>query len=297
MGKRLDESKFIDKRFGILTVQYRIENSKPTKWHCICDCGNETDTQQKYLKKIKSCGCLRDMETSKRIRKYTCNDSFFSVPNPQNSYWAGFIAADGCIEEKSKRLRIKLALADEIILKEFKKQIEFSGNFYKETHIKRGKVCYSTKINITSKQLITDLNNNFNITTKKSLTLKPPINLNKECTEAFIRGFIDGDGSFCITKSRPNKLGTRQYLILSIVGTYDVLLWIQNYINSMTNVGGLGSLGKRNLIWVLQYSIYKAAYVYKNLCPNPIFKLERKWEKFDNIPGIFDYYNKKRDNR
>ncbi len=29
----------------------------------------------------------------------TTNNNFFSVPNTINSYWAGFIAADGCVSE------------------------------------------------------------------------------------------------------------------------------------------------------------------------------------------------------
>jgi len=32
--------------------------------------------------------------------KYECNESYFSVPNIENSYWAGFIAADGYINDR-----------------------------------------------------------------------------------------------------------------------------------------------------------------------------------------------------
>lgn len=46
------------KRFGLLTVQEYLGNSK---WKCKCDCGNETivDTRNLNSGKTKSCGCLR----------------------------------------------------------------------------------------------------------------------------------------------------------------------------------------------------------------------------------------------
>ena len=47
-------------------------------------------------------------------RKYSVNDSFFSEPNEVNSYYAGFIAADGCIKsnnsEKSRYLTFGLSI-------------------------------------------------------------------------------------------------------------------------------------------------------------------------------------------
>ena len=44
-------------KFGKLTVLYET----PTKWHCICDCGNECDvsTSQLTTGKTKSCGCMK----------------------------------------------------------------------------------------------------------------------------------------------------------------------------------------------------------------------------------------------
>lgn len=31
------------------------------------------------------------------LKKYSYNDNYFRTPNLENSYWAGFIAADGCV--------------------------------------------------------------------------------------------------------------------------------------------------------------------------------------------------------
>jgi len=56
------------KRFGRLVVMYYAGNQR---WHCRCDCGNETDVLTGRLNSghTKSCGCLRH-----RKRKETDSD-------------------------------------------------------------------------------------------------------------------------------------------------------------------------------------------------------------------------------
>jgi len=46
--------------FNRLTVIERVENSKPIRWKCICDCGNTTIVETGPIKSghTKSCGCL-----------------------------------------------------------------------------------------------------------------------------------------------------------------------------------------------------------------------------------------------
>lgn len=51
------------KRFGKLTVLYRIEGKAPIYWHCLCNCGNFVDVMGQHLKNgtTKSCGCITPM--------------------------------------------------------------------------------------------------------------------------------------------------------------------------------------------------------------------------------------------
>lgn len=47
-------------RYGRLTVLKRAENkNRHVRWHCICDCGNETVVRGNYLRSgaTTSCGC------------------------------------------------------------------------------------------------------------------------------------------------------------------------------------------------------------------------------------------------
>ena len=52
---------YIGKRFGHLTVlSYVGKRGGKHVWHCLCDCGNETDVCQSSLQNgsVKSCGCI-----------------------------------------------------------------------------------------------------------------------------------------------------------------------------------------------------------------------------------------------
>lgn len=44
--------------------------------------------------------------------RYQKNHNFFKNKNPLNSYWAGFIAADGSISSKGNELKIALSAKD-----------------------------------------------------------------------------------------------------------------------------------------------------------------------------------------
>ena len=67
----------------------------------------------------KSCSTTQRLKgkppTRKNFRqyfRYTKNEDFFSVPNLTNSYWAGFIAADGHLTSKGATLQINIQARD-----------------------------------------------------------------------------------------------------------------------------------------------------------------------------------------
>ena len=61
-------------------------------------------------------------------RQHNVNDDFFNNPNILNCYWAGFIAADGCIGRRNNNvLSIGLSSKDKQHLETFKNNINFSG--------------------------------------------------------------------------------------------------------------------------------------------------------------------------
>lgn len=65
MRKRVARSDLAGKRYGKLEVKEWVGNSR---WRCLCDCGNETLVLTANLnrKNTTSCGCIRNMMSSKR---------------------------------------------------------------------------------------------------------------------------------------------------------------------------------------------------------------------------------------
>ena len=142
---------------------------------------------------------------SRRSRKYECNDDFFSIPSILNSYWAGFISADGSISIRgnNKSLIISLGIKDIIHLEKFKNSIGYTNNIRIFNHKLNGKLLDACSISITSNQIVEDLEKTFSITPRKTFTNNPPKLVNSDMIDSFIIGYIDGDG--CISDIKPKK--------------------------------------------------------------------------------------------
>ena len=56
---------------------------------------------------IKQKGRYLGLKSNRKVTRkhYGIDYDYFAVPNVQNSYWAGFIAADGCIDDVKDRVR------------------------------------------------------------------------------------------------------------------------------------------------------------------------------------------------
>ncbi|MEK6880803.1 MAG: hypothetical protein AABY22_14385, partial [Nanoarchaeota archaeon] len=120
---------------------------------------------------------------------YNYDINYFDKYSEDNSYWAGFIMADGCLRRKMKRLEIKASLKDNGHLSKFKKIINFEGDI---------KTYYNyDSIGIGGGWFYQSLKRNFGITPRKTFTCEFPKNLPKKYWNHFIRGLFDGDG--CIT--------------------------------------------------------------------------------------------------
>lgn len=163
------------------------------------------------------------------------NDRYFEEPNPENSYWAGFIAADGCISDRrqeahQQRLTIGLSSKDREHLVDFSKSIGGGGvktYEYERSLFGNAPKIYSTAVwSKSSDKICDDLRTNFNITPRKTLTLKPPRNLSDENSIAFIAGYIDGDGCY---------YNGNRGLVIKILGTIDLLNWVSEVLGLPLN--------------------------------------------------------------
>lgn len=202
------------------------------------------------------------------------NSNFFEKVNLLNSYWAGLFAADGCIYERgnSKRFSLTFKESDKILLERLKKDLQYKGNI---TYFKYDNPNYEARVSLcfTNNKICSDLKKNFNITSKKTLTLNPP-EIKDINALSYIVGYIDGDG--CISRYRNNK-----YLKVKILGTKELLLWIKNIFIEHFPELGLDNLNIQSYGKISSFEIHckKAEEVLKRLKALDIPKLERKWQK------------------
>lgn len=220
---------------------------------------------------------LEELSKIKHIKtetsKYSCDHYFFSKDNERSFYWAGFIAADGCVYKKGniKRLVLSLAKKDLNHLLQFKNDIEFNGiistsvSKHSLTNPKWNDSIKET-IAISSLQLFEDLKR-FNVVPNKTKSYTLPKWLhNHELVHHFMRGYVDGDGSFSYDKVR-NRIcfelrGTKEFLL-----DYQMILENKLAIKSKVNVTTPDSTSKikysgKKIVPEIVKILYKDATVF-----------------------------------
>lgn len=208
-------------------------------------------------------------------RKLNFNEYYFSEPNINNCYWAGFIAADGCISNNIV-IDISLSIKDKTILENFKKEICFDGKI--REYLGKSELCgdfWKCSIAIRSKIIADDLAKWWNISPRKSFTLdKPSEKITGELAYSYIKGIFDGDGY--ITKLKYNDY---KYLILGICGTKEILEWI-DYNLKLKFPSLYCQINKHSSIYklVIANKMSKEVHKFLRYNINNHFSLPRKWE-------------------
>jgi intein/homing endonuclease len=159
-----------------------------------------------------------------------CNHNIFSEESERAFYLAGFLAADGCIRISktnknsnyiNHRIVIGLSIKDEIFLKSIQKILDSDHklNYYIHKLSKysdKWNNSESVKLSITSEQMVKDLKK-FNIVPNKSLIYTfPDWLIDHPLKHHFIRGYVDGDGSFYFDSAKKS-------IIFSLRGTISFL--------------------------------------------------------------------------
>lgn len=228
------------------------------------------DTISKYLK-------LFNINYSKHYqRQFNVNDDFFKNDTPENQYVAGFIAADGCILNKSIT-KIGLQLRDKCHLEMINNLMDstFPIKIYKYSKLPKNGNTHYCQLSISSQEIVNDLLK-WNIGPRKSLKYEMPNwLLTSPNINHFIRGYFDGDGCISRTKSKSRKVWQKT---ASIIAT-------KNFCNQINDLGILNKvkLIKHYNMFVIPWSgnnnIRKLGeFLYKDC--NNIF-LKRKFDRFE----------------
>jgi hypothetical protein len=206
--------------------------------------------------------------------KNTYNYSFFSKISNLTCYWAGFLAADGCVLPKKNTVSVRLHEKDKDHLCKLQKDINHNGKIF---DLKKENQCL---IQLHSaEKLIEDLMLIYNITSRKSNTLKPP-NI-KACSNviSFICGYIDGTGFL-------NSKGINSDYHIQIYGTEKMLNWIKKYFDKW-----VPPIGKKesNVTFVKKYMCryaitgVRVKVLIAKLLSVDIPRMTRKWSCYQEI--------------
>lgn len=201
----------------------------------------------------------------------------FSSFTPSSCYWAGFIAADGCL--RSNGVEVELAECDK---KHLHKLCKFGGRDNKLWN--REKYGHkSASMSLVSKQIAKDLKNNFSICKNKSLILSPP-NLPKHLISHYIRGYMDGDGSIGWHKH------CKSIRLCFTSGSSDILNWIKTTVVKKVSTSGSPSVRhKNNNCYYLEFknknTIDILNWLYLDSTPNT--RLTRKYKKYLELKKLY----------
>jgi hypothetical protein len=201
------------------------------------------------------------------------NHEVFSRYTPDSCYWAGFLAADGCLDINNT-VRIELGGKDKDHVTKFK---EFCNA---EHLISHNQAKDSYKVGFLSKQVASDLAYNFNVTVDKTHSLKLPYFSNFEYYKHFIRGFFDGDG--CLTEFFNNRptASFRVYLTSgSLEFLEELLAWLQD---NHVIVGGSIQKKAKNC-WHIQLAVKDSCSFLDWIYLDASTYLDRKHDKYIDL--------------
>ena len=204
----------------------------------------------------------RSLKEARRTSIDLDEKAFEEITNPEQSYWVGFIYADGYLSKTNKYTNyfgISVAERDIDILHKFKSFLKYNGEIkhYTQTSGFSNNSKY-VRLLIGSNKIVSDLEK-YGVVQNKSLLIDsmPEIPFLND----FIRGVIDGDGS--IRKSNGQ---------LRISGNYNFLKEIGDYLKEPYN------LRKDKTIYSLEFSLSSSRKILKKVYSNSTVYLERKYK-------------------
>ncbi len=203
-------------------------------------------------------------------RAIKINDNYFSKLNLENSYYLGFIAADGTVRKDNNEIKITINNEDEQFLLDMKNKMDYKGNLH-----------YQNKVNaieyrFSSKQIKKDLAK-YSIIPRKTyigITMK---DIPDEYKLAFIKGYYDGDGNVSINQN------TKQVSIKIVSHTEEILKEFQNTIKQKTNI--YANI-RGTILYSLELSTLPALDFLKDIYSLNTPYLQRKYDKYLEILNI-----------
>lgn len=252
--------------------------------------------------RVNRIGLKRNVSEVKLPKTGTYNLDYWEIPNLKNCYFAGHIAADGCIM-KSKtgicRMSLFAAIKDECVIDNYIRELNFKGKKIVEKNhgfSSEKKDLWCCKIVLSSfDKNAGHLKKHFNLEPRKTERLGPTNLDNIYLNMAYLVGLIDGDGSVSISSQRKDGHTTIQVSCGSC--SKAVIEWMRDLLNdNFPNLTGRVpadlSFHKINSLWSFGISGLRAAVIIDYLRQLPLqdLRLKRKWDN----PEILSYIEEKK---
>jgi hypothetical protein len=159
--------------------------------------------------------------------QYEYDRRFFASMNEDSAYWAGFLAADGCLSPRRRMVQVYLARRDRGHLEKLAAALGYTGSIVDSKPVNNFAPDGAALSRITlchAREMIEDLNQHFRVTPRKTYNLEPPV-LPRPFARHFLRGLVDGDGSI--------YRNARNYLCVALRGTVSILEWAKRQVDEV----------------------------------------------------------------
>ena len=189
------------------------------------------------------------------------NSWFFEEPTKLNSYIGGVLCSDGYVHKNE--VGLEMQLADKTYVSNLARILSSEINVFERTE--------SVGFKFASPKVVSDLNSVFNMTERKSLTLKPPNLSDENHIRAYILGQWDGDGS--------NYYSTNGYLTTKFgCSSLELVEWVRDQLPVRLNIESDNRINKYTTgYWYIRTSGKKALEIHDYLHDPTLPILGRKW--------------------
>lgn len=176
-----------------------------------------------------------EVNQRKFVRKYNLNEYYFDeITTPNQAYILGFLYADGHNGISKSTITMSLQEEDKDILENIRKEIGSEKELEFLDYSNKNDFGYSYKnqyrLNMFSSHMCKTLEK-IGMTSNKSLSLEFP-DIPDNLYSHFIRGYFDGDGSYCGYKTTNGKFQP----LLTFTSTEKFCNSIKNIISQKLNI-------------------------------------------------------------
>lgn len=206
-----------------LTTEQKNEIANKYYDHTIKELSQEYSVSESYISQIWMKAGLK----GKSSRQYQLDETFFDIiDTDEKAYWAGFIAADGCLyypkDTRQNIISISLSAEDKEHLEKFTHSLKTNKPISLGVHGEHNQY-KKASVQISSDRLVKGLEK-IGLQARKTYEILWP-KIEPSFLPAYIRGYFDGDG----TISKHFKKNELYKVNVSIAGYKNNLQYFQKF--------------------------------------------------------------------